>query len=340
MIASGAEDRAGSARRPDSDIVVEWSWLDGWWAVVLPMWPAGLAIGLDGTVLLSDARSKTLWRISGQEAQTKPQRARAEAVVLAGRPMLSPKGIAVDDRGTVFVADSSGHRVWTITPQGSLELLAGGISGCEDGQGRGARFRFPTGVAIGPDRTCYVADTGNDRIRLVRPDGRVETVAGSIYDWGDGEGALARFRRPESLIVDAEGVCYVADTGNNAIRRLDPDGGVTTIAGSPLGGEADGLGSEAGFRWPMGITIGDNAHLWVADHGNGSIRQVESTGRCTTALRCSGRRRPVAVARAPGGSVIAAIAVLDRVRGPETFLVHLQRREVAEAEEEHGIPGR
>ena len=283
--------------------------------------PAGLAVAPDDTTLVSDATSRSLWRISGGGAPAIVAGPATEVPDTTGRRILRPAGLAVASDGTVLVADASGHRIWAVAPAGSLRLVAGSVYGYRDGPGAEALFRFPSGVAIGPDGTCYVADTGNDRIRTITPDGLVATLAGSIYDYGDGRGAAARFRRPEAVTVDVDGTCYVADTGNNAIRRITPDGEVTTLAGSPPGGDRDGVGAEMGLRWPTGLVLGGDGELWVADHGNGALRRIDRSGASTTPLRLSGRHWPVAVARAPDGAVIVAVAVLDDVRRPQACLI-------------------
>jgi len=149
----------------------------------------------------------------------------------------------------------------------------------------------------------------------------VATLAGSIYDYGDGQGQDGRFRQPLALDVDADGTCYVADTGNNAVRRVTAGGEVTTVAGSPPGGDADGVGAEVGLRWPGGIVVGHDGRLWVADYGNGAIRLIERTGPSTTTLRLDGRRWPVALALAPDGAVVVAAEVVDAERRSHTCLI-------------------
>jgi DNA-binding beta-propeller fold protein YncE len=121
-----------------------------------------------------------------------------------------------------------------------------------------------------------------------------------------------------ALDVDADGTCYVADTGNNAVRRVTPDGEVTTVAGAPPGGDADGAGVGVGLRWPTGIAAGHEGHLWVADYGNGAIRLIERTGLSTTTLRLEGRRWPVAVALAPDGEVVVVAELIDAERRSQT----------------------
>ena len=283
--------------------------------------PAGLALARDGSLFVSDATSRTIWRIGGGGASAVVAGPASGIPDATERRVLRPAGLALASDGTVLVADTTGHRIWAVSPTGSLRLVAGSVYGYRDGPSAEALFRFPSGVAIGPDGTCYVADTGSDRIRTITPDGLVATLAGSIYDYGDGRGSFARFRRPEAITVDVDGTCYVADTGNNAIRRITPDGEVTTLAGSPPGGDRDGVGAEMGLRWPTGLVLGGDGELWVADHGNGALRRIGRSGASTTPLRLSGRHWPVAVARAPDGAVIVAVAVLDDVHRPQACLI-------------------
>ena len=147
-------------------------------------------------------------------------------------------------------------------------------------------------------------------------------MAGSDYDYGDGRGTHARFRRPGALDVAADGVCYVADTGNNAIRRIDPDGTVTTLAGEPRGGDAEGTGPSVGLRWPTGIAAGADGTIWVVDHGNGAVRRIGTHNESHTVLRLSGLRWPVGVAvRSDGALAVTGTALYDLQRPAACLLV-------------------
>jgi DNA-binding beta-propeller fold protein YncE len=285
--------------------------------------PAGLAVVCDGTFFVSDATSRTIWRIDdkgGRAVFTRPSGGVPDATCAEMR-VLRPAGLAMASDGTLFVADPSGHRIWTVAPGGELHLLAGSANGYRDGPSGDALFRRPCDVAVGPDGACYVADTGNHCIRMIAPDGAVTTLAGSIYDYGEGRGPHGRFRAPLALDVARDGTCYVADTGNNAIRRITPDGEVTTLAGAPPGGDRDGPGADVGLRSPTGLALGPNGDLWVADQGNGALRRIDPSGTSTTALRFSGRRFPVAVASAPRDTVVVAAVLLDDLRFPQVCLI-------------------
>jgi glucose/arabinose dehydrogenase len=149
----------------------------------------------------------------------------------------------------------------------SVSTLAGdGVAGFRDGLAERARFSEPFGVAVGPDGTIYVADAGEaHRVRRLTPDGQVSTLAGGDRGFADGPGQTARFSTPSGLALAPDGTLFVADTGNNAIRRVAPDGSVTTIAGGGIAGDADGMGREARFNGPIGVAVDRKGRVLVAD---------------------------------------------------------------------------
>lgn len=288
--------------------------------------PGGVAVGSDGSIWVSDLSAAMIWHV------TEDGRAAALAVTPTGGEgdwestsrLFGPAGLAFGPDGSLFAADSAHDRISALAPDGSLRVVAGGANGYRDGPASEAMFRRPLGVAVAADGTCFVADTGNDRIRRIAPDGIVTTVAGSIYDYGDGQGAHARFRRPAALDVGADGMLYVADTGNNSLRVITPDGGVTTLAGEPTGGDSDGIGPGIRLRGPTGIAVGHDGVVWVVDHDNGVLRRIDTEGEGETRLRLSGRRWPVAVALRGDGAPVLAIAALYDERAPEACLTVLE----------------
>jgi sugar lactone lactonase YvrE len=165
-----------------------------------------------------------------------------------------------------------------------VHLLAGdGQDGVLDGAALTSRFSDPYGVAIGPRGAIYVADGGEaNRIRVVRPDGAVSTLAGGKEGFVDGLGAAAAFNTPSAIALDHLGNLYVADTGNHAIRRIAPDGAVTTLAGDGSPGYVDGIGRAAQFNGPVGIAVDDAGIVYVADTYNDRIRRIAPDGTVTT----------------------------------------------------------
>lgn len=264
----------------------------------------GIAADASGAFYVSDLARGAIWRC-GPDGSTVPVLGRRRGEPAHPR---SAAGLALAPDGALVVADPSGHRIWRVAMDGACRVLAGDFYGYRDGAAGDALFRFPSGVALAPDGTCYVADTGNDKVRTISPDGHVATLAGSIFTFADGQGATAGFRRPTALALDREGTCAVADAGNNAIRLVAPDGTVTTLAGSPPGGSADGVGTAADLQGPSAIAAGCDARWWVADSANGSLRAIATDGRVRTDLRLPERTWPVAVAVTGDGHVVVLAA--------------------------------
>jgi sugar lactone lactonase YvrE len=181
----------------------------------------------------------------------------------------------------VLVADTSNHAIRTIDAEREVRTLAGDDPGFADGRKDAARFYKPTGVAMDGFGNLYVADSGNNAIRKVTPDGITHTLAGGQKGNRDGTGRDAQFNDPKSVATDAQGVVYVADAGNHRIRRITPDGIVTTLAGSDLGFE-DAPGAEANFARPEGLTVDHAGDVIVADTLNHRIRRVTPSGAVTT----------------------------------------------------------
>jgi sugar lactone lactonase YvrE len=200
----------------------------------------------------------------------------------------APRAIAVDLQGNLYVAETTGCVIRKITPAGAVTTLAGspGVIGSADGQGSAARFNAPRGIAVDAAGTVYVSDTENNTIRKITPAGLVSTFAGVAGTSGsvDGAGSGARFDSPIGLAVDAGGNVFVADSSNVTIRKITPDGNVTTFAGLARSqGFADGVGTAARFRFPEGLAIDSAGNLYVANDYDGTIRKI-TPGRLVTTL--------------------------------------------------------
>ncbi len=172
-------------------------------------------------------------------------------------------------------------------PAANIITLAGqmGTGGYAGGIGSQAQFRLPNNVAVDAAGTVYVADTANDIIRKITPDGTVSTLAGVAGSHGsaDGIGGNARFWAPFGIAVDAAGNVYVADTANNTIRKISPDGVVSTLAGlAGRPGGNDGLGAAARFRNPWGVAVDRSGNVFVADMSNNTIREIKPDGMVIT----------------------------------------------------------
>ena len=135
-------------------------------------------------------------------------------------------------------------------------LAGDGHVGLRDGAASQALLAEPYGLAQDPYGALYISDAGdNNRIRVLRADGVVGALAGGAEGFRDGQGAVARFNAPSGIVLDELGNLYVADTGNHAIRKVTPDGAVTTLAGTGQPGFRDGPGTQAQIDGPMGLAI-------------------------------------------------------------------------------------
>ncbi len=189
--------------------------------------------------------------------------------------------LAIGPDGSVFVADGGAHRVRVIRPDGSIHAYAGTGEAGDDGDGgpaTDARLRRPAQLALDPQGNLYVADMDASRVRRVdAATGRIATVAGTGEHGLSGDGGPAteaRLRWPMGVAVGPGGALYIADTANHRVRRVDPDGTITTVAGSDRGADGDGgPAAEARLHGPGYLAATESA-LYVADMRNQVVRTI------------------------------------------------------------------
>lgn len=232
--------------------------------------PFGVAVAADGTIYIADGGDHPRIRRIARPPAVNKDGAFAKAVETAR--WIGLEWIGFDVLYDPSTAEAEANEV--------VSTLAGGEYGFADGVGAEAKFGTLSALAIDAHDTLYVADTGNNAIRRITPDGRVTTIAGDgVAGYQDGPGPQARFNAPIGIAVDTSGRVIVADTYNDRIRAIAPDGAVTTIAGSAEPGLLDGAADLARFDTPCGVAIDASGRIYVADTANNIIRIVDQTAQ-------------------------------------------------------------
>jgi hypothetical protein len=207
--------------------------------------------------------------------------------------LTGPAGVALDASSNIYICDNS--RIRKVSPSGIITTVAGngyadsngngGYSG-DNGPATSAELNEPQGVTIDASGNIYIADVQNNRIRKVSPDGVITTVAGDgtqDYSGDSGSATSAELNLPSGVAVDASGSIFIADSNNYRIRKVSPDGVITTVAGNGLGGYSgdNGPATNAGL-FPHGIALDSFGDIFIADADGNSIRKVSPDGVITT----------------------------------------------------------
>jgi sugar lactone lactonase YvrE len=279
--------------------------------------PTGLAVGADGSVYVADTWNNRIRRIT--PAGTISTLAGSGSAGFSGdagpaalATLDGPMGVALGPDGSVLVADSGNNRIRMINPAGVISTVIGqtltadsGFAG-DGGVSTAALLREPSLAVQVADGSTIVADTGNNRVRRISPAGVISTIAGSSEAGFSGDGGpavSAQLSSPSGLAVDAAGAVFVADTGNNRVRRISPTGVISTIAGSSEAGFSGdgGPAVSAQLSSPSGLWIDPNGNLFVADTGNNRIRRISPAGTITTVAG-----NGIATIGGDGGPAVAA----------------------------------
>lgn len=194
-----------------------------------------------------------------------------------------PSGVITDAAGNIYVGEFYGNKVRKVTPSGVVTTIAGNGSRISvDGQGVQAGLFGPSGMAFDKDSNLIVAETEAYKIRKISRSGEVTTLAGSgKHGLTDGKGTDASFGGPTGLVIDASGNIIVADHYGNLLRKITPDGTVSTLSARGYG-DKDGPISEATFNRPRGLAIDKLGNIYVADRDNHKIRKISPSGIVST----------------------------------------------------------
>jgi len=297
--------------------------------------PYGVAVDPGGNVFVADYDNHTIRKITSSGVVSTVAGAATQVGANdntgGAARFYHPFGLALDSATNLYIADSYNHTIRKMTPATVVTTIAGtaGVPGSLNATGTAAQFNYPTGVAVDAATNVYVADQGNHTIRMITPGGAVTTLAGSAGQSGSDNGFqnFARFTFPYGVTADAGGTVYVADTGNQLIRRIIPGGFVTTLAGSAgFSGSADGNGTSAQFAQPSALALDSAGNIYVADTFNSTIRKVTPGGDVITLAGSAGQNGstngvgtaarftyPIGVALDPAGRVIVGDSSNNRI---------------------------
>ncbi|MEM8924837.1 MAG: hypothetical protein AAGD35_15140 [Actinomycetota bacterium] len=255
-------------------------------------YPSAVSIAPDGSWVVTDRRrvrhidtDGITTTIAGDGAANTVRETGPEAV---NQGLGTLAGIAAAPDGSYYVSSRFDHRIRRIAPDGTASVIAGtGVPGFagDGGPAIDAQFNEPWGLELAADGTLYVADARNARVRAIATDGTITTVAGGTYGFGGdgGPATSAALRWPTHVAVSNDGSLYIA--GDQRIRRIDPDGTISTVAGTGRYGFSGdgGPATLAQLRNPRDLAVGPDGTLWIADLSNRRLRKVAPDGTITTA---------------------------------------------------------
>lgn len=247
--------------------------------------PCGVAVDSAGNVYIGDTRNHAVRKVATggtiSRAAGKGEAGYYQDGIAAAEAWLNtPLGVAVDSAGNLYIADVLNHRIRKVGTDGKIATVAGngfvGYSG-DEGPATAATLAYPISVALDAAGNLYIADSHNDCIRKVAPDGTITTVAGTGMAGFSGDGGpatRAQLNYPKAVALDAAGNMFIADTFNNRIRMVTPDGVIFTVAGNGAFGDwgDEGPATDALLRFPSGVAVGPAGRVYLADDQNSRIR--------------------------------------------------------------------
>ena len=257
--------------------------------------PTGVAVDAKGNVYIADYSNSRIRRVGPDGiittfAGTDTRGFSGDRGPAVQARLNSPRSVAVDAKGNVYIADYSNSRIRRVGPDGIITTFAGtgspGFSG-DGGPAVQAQLYNPSGMAVDANGVVYIADRDNDRIRRVGPDGMITTFAGTGFPGFSEDGipaVQARLFRPVGVAVDAKGNIYISDTQYHRIRRVGPDSIITTLAGTGTKGFSGdgGPAVQAQLNFPTGVVVDANGNVYISDNQNHRVRRVGTDGIVTT----------------------------------------------------------
>ncbi len=305
-------------------------------------YPQGVTVDKNGNLFIADRYNHRIRKVTPNGTITTVAGDGNAGYISDGGPALAtrlhyPADVAVDDAGNLYIADTNNHRIRKVTPNGIITTIAGnGEAGyiSDGGPAIATRLNYPHALTVDRSGNVYIADFHNHRIRKVTPNGTITTVAGNGeagYISDGGPAISTRLYHPMGLVVDPEGSLYIADRHNHRVRKVTPNGLITTVAGNGTAGYVSDGGPAIGTRlhYPWGLALDEAGSLYIGDGHNHRIRKVTSDGIITTVAGngtagyvddggpAAGTRLfyPYSIALDRGGNLYIADCNNHRVRG-------------------------
>jgi uncharacterized protein (TIGR03437 family) len=254
--------------------------------------PSALTLDFAGNVFIADSGTQRIRQVLHDGTMTTlagtgtAARGAADGSPAANVALNTPMGVAMDSSGNVLVADTYNHRVLLVTPAHAIRSVAGTGTGGASPEGTPplvAQLRAPRAVCADRMGNLYIVDTSNHRVLRLSPGGTLQTAAGNGSKGIAGDGGAARFAQlntPSACALDSAGNLFIADTANHAIRKVNPAGTISTVAGifdaGSTGDEAPA--TAARLSSPRGVVVDDSGDIFIGDTGNHRIRQVTPDG--------------------------------------------------------------
>lgn len=241
--------------------------------------PAGIAVDASGNLYVTDSGNNLIRKINA--AGLVSTLAGGDTLAMANgtgaaASFFQPLGISLDASGNIYVADAGDNAVRLITPSGTVSTFSGNADSS-------TYFNNPTGLALDANNNIFVANYLNNNILKITQTGQINVLAGNSSPGNtNGPDSTAQFYLPNGIVLDANNNIYIADGINNLIRKITPDGFVSTFAGSGAAGAKDSIGTAATFNGPTGLATDAVGNIYVADTNNNLIRKITPAGQVTT----------------------------------------------------------
>jgi len=255
--------------------------------------PYGVALDSSGNLYIADSHNNRIRKVSTSGMITTVAGNgtwgyNGDNIAATAAELANPTGVALDSSGNLYIADLENARIRRVSTSGIITTVAGkatpGFSG-DGGSATSAELLMPCGIALDSSGNLFIADNNNYRIRKVDASGTITTVAGDGTAAFNGDGIIAtsaEISNPTGVALDSSGNLYIADQGNNRIRKVSTSGIITTVAGGGTGGLGDGgAATSAELSAPSCVVVDSSGNLYIADTNDGCIVRVNTSGIIT-----------------------------------------------------------